>query len=290
MPLVGLIEEGTVKRILHSVEHARADVLLLLERGEQSGHVLFEKGAPVMVRLEPQLTDDPVAELEGWVEGHYSLLKRSQKEAEARGHVLLNGLNLTVRRPLDRWLKRNGWATSIVGYPQHARQVISYIQPEVVLMHCPRLNLGLSCIELAATLRAPTGALHSTLQSGSPIPRVDMPVAPLIVVVEDSAESRCPRDDAGCIRISGTSASLEQVLRSAWPNTTLGLRQARQERTARIYRPEPLPPGTGGFRALGGPEPREVGEEITARDLTPMLFTLLLGSGLIWTVWWLLNV
>lgn len=268
MPLVGLIEPGTVTRIFRSVGHARADVLLLLEQGQQSGHVLFEKGVPVTVRLDPLKGDDALAALEGWTSGHYSLLKRAQKEAEAKGHVLLNGLNLTTRRPLERWLKRNGWATSMVGYPQHARQVVAYIQPEVVLMHCPRHNLGLSCSQLSDELKA------------------DLPVAPLVVVLEDSEEHSCPQPEEGCVRIPGTVASLDRVLRQAWPKTALGARQAGEERTARVFRPEP----TGVLRAVQATAAAEAPDEITARDLMPMLFTLLFGSGLIWTAWWVLNL
>jgi len=268
MALIGVIEPGTVARVLRSVQHARGDVLILFEGEGQSGHVLFEEGRVVMARLDELRDDEAVAALEAWSFGHYSLLKRTRKETEARGHVLLNGLSLPTRRGLDRWLKRNRWATSILGYPQHARQVIAYIQPEVVLMHCPRKVLGTTCRELREQLKA------------------DLTVPPLLVVVagEDCTE---PAED--CVRIDGSVESLEALTRSSWPGTRLGVRQSSQERTARIYRPEALPPGTGAVKALSEPAPLEPGD-LTARDLLPMLMALLLGSALIWSVWWVVNV
>jgi CheY-like chemotaxis protein len=267
MPLVGVLEPGTVSRIVRSVRHARGDVLVLLEQDNRSGHLLFEKGELVMARLGDRLGDDVLEALEGWSTGHYSLLKRSKQEEEARAHVMLNGLNLTTRRTLERWLKRNGYATSTVGYPQHAIQVIPYIQPDVVLMHCPRGNLYLSCGELSARLREE--------MNGPP---------PLLVVVF-GARDRC--SEPGCVRIKPDIGELEQVLARPAEGTRLAIRQASQEHTARIYRPEPLeprggPPGTTEIAAQ--PEDRLT---IGARELLPMLLVLALGSAVIWGLWWM---
>jgi hypothetical protein len=267
MPLVGVLEPGTVSRIVRSVRHAKGDVLVLLEQDDKSGHLLFAHGELVMARLGDQLGAGVLATLEGWSTGHYSLLKRSQKEAEARAHVMLNGLNLTTRRTLERWLKRNEYATSTVGYPQHALQVIPYIQPDVVLMQCPRGDLYLSCAELSERLRQ------------------EMKGAPPLLVVVMGERDRC--SEPGCIRIKAKVEELEEVLSGAAEGTRLAIRQASQEHTAKVYRPEPVEPGDGvpGTKEIAAPPP-EVRLTIGARELWPMLLVLLLGSGVIWGLWW----
>lgn len=268
MALVGVIEAGDVTRILRSVRHAKGDVLVLFERGDQSGHVLFERGEVVTARLDELKDEQALAALEQWDSGHYSLLKRARKDVEASGHALLCGLNLTTRRGLERWLKRSGWAASIVGYPQQAEQVVAYIQPEVVLMHCPRLTMGVPCSAVVERFRD------------------KLKVPPLLVVVEGE-DRRCPDPEEGCVRITADAAALERVLvGQSWPGTRYGVRQASEERTARIHRPQPLPPAA---RAADAPE-AGLPEEVRVADLLPMLVTLLLGSGLIWGLWFLATV
>ena len=271
MPLVGLIEPGAVERILKSVSYAGANVLILFEREQETGHVLFEGGELVMARLRDLRGEEALEALRGWPSGHYSLLKREQRESDARAHVLLNSLNLRTRRVMERWLKRAGYSTSIVGYPQHALQVVSYIQPEVVLMHCPRGALGVSCPELTELLRE------------------SMHVPPAVVVIDD-VHHPCPEPTPECVKIPCSVEALEGLLAQPWPETRYGVRQSSEEQTAKIYRPEQLPAEPAQLASgLGGPvaAPAAAGGELTVGDLLAVIVTLLLGSAVIWTWWWL---
>lgn len=271
MPLVGLIEPGTVDRVLQSVAYAKGNVLVLLEQEHRSGHVLFEQGKIVTARVGDKTGQAAVREMTAWFAGHYSLLKRQQKEAEGKGHVLLNCLELKTRRAMERWLKREGYTSSIVGYPQHAMQVISYIQPDVVLMPCPRRSLDVTCAELRKDLTELLG------------------VPPLLMVVE-IPERRCedPQDD--CVLTDGSIDSLKALLEQAWPETRLAVRTQSKEATARIFRPTPLPADLDRVKfktddyAPVKPEPTRV----MARDLGLVLGFLLLSSALVWSTYLLM--
>jgi hypothetical protein len=268
VPLVGLIEPGTVERVLKSVAYAKANVLVLLEQEHRSGHVLFEKGQIVTARVGDLTGPAAVRAMRGWFAGHYSLLKRQKREVEALGHVLLISLELRTRRGFERWLKHQGYTTSIVGYPQHAMQVINYIQPEVVVMNCPRRTLAMSCDELREMLAEELG------------------VPPLLIVVEHG-DNRCEEPGPECVRCSAETSELQQVLAQPWPETRLGLRQRGEEATAKIYRPAPLPADLSRVKfQTDDYVTAEPAGGVTARRIALVLGVLLLGSGLIWSVWW----
>lgn len=268
MPLVGLIEPGTVERVLQSVAYAKGNVLVLLEQEHRSGHVLFEQGKIVTARIGDKTGQAAVREMTAWFAGHYSLLKRQQKEAEGKGHVLLNCLELKTRRAVERWLKREGYTSSIVGYPQHAMHVISYIQPDVVLMPCPRRSLKMTCAELRSELAEVLG------------------VPPLLVVVE-SPERRCedPQDD--CVLSDGSIESLKALLAQTWPETRLAVRTQSDEATARIFRPTPLPADLDRvkFKTDDYAPLKRGPTRVSAKDLGLVLGFLALGSALVWSAY-----
>ena len=136
-------------------------------------------------------------------------------------------------------------------------------------MPCPRGSLQLSCSELRAMLTEELG------------------VPPLLIVIE-TPESRCERPDADCVRTSDDVAGLEALLSQPWPETRLSIRAQSQESTARVYRPAPLPADLRQVKfrtddyapAVGAPG------RVMSKDLALLTVVLLLGSGLVWSVWW----
>jgi len=272
VPLVGLIEPGTVERVLKSVAYAKGNVLVLLEQEHCSGHVLFEKGSVITARVENKTGQAALGEMTSWIAGHYSLLKRQQKEVESKGHVLLNSLELKSRRAMERWLKREGFTSSIVGYPQHAMQVISYIQPDVILMPCPRPTLKLTCAELRDALKEALG------------------VAPLLIVVETAAK-RCEDPQADCVRTSTGVDGLKALLSQTWPETRLAVRAQSEEATAKIFRPAPLPADLDRVKLQSdeyAPLASRGPTRVTARDLALVFGALVLGSAAVWSTYLML--
>jgi hypothetical protein len=264
MPLVGVIEAGTVPRVLRSVAFAKGSVLILFQRDRETGHILYEKGELITARLNELRGQEAVDALKQWSSGHYSLLKRQAKETETRGHVLLSSLDIATRRKLERALRRDGYTCSIAGYPEHARQVIAYIQPDIVLMPCPKDGIGMACAELSEELRQ------------------EMKLPPAILVVEKSEEA-CTEPD--CVRCPSDPAAVVEALEGAWVDTRYGIRQQAPEETAKIFRPTTV--------ALESTDDKqgEDGEEklaaVPALHLALVLTTLVLGSALIWGWWWL---
>jgi CheY-like chemotaxis protein len=271
MPLVGIIDEGSVERIIQSIAFARADVLILFARDQHFGHILFDQGVVSTARLDELKDEEALDSLKRWTSGHYTLIKRGHVEEGDRAHALLNGLDPKTRRILERWLKRQGYKTSVVGYPQHATQIISYLQPDLILTPCPLTALGASCQELVDRLRR------------------EMVLAPLVVAI-DVPQGSCPEDRSSCIRITGTIEALESALSQQWPQTRLGVRLAVVEETAKIMRPQrPRVPPSEEVLAAMVRAPSLRSGRLGLKDLALPLGVLLLGSALIWLALWFLS-
>jgi hypothetical protein len=262
MPLVGVIEAGSVERILQSVSFAKADVLVLFSRTQQSGHVLLEQGKVVTARLGELRDDAAIAALKQWTEGHYTLVKRGHAVEGVRGHVVLNIVGTRTRRSFERWLKEQGYRTSTVGHPDQAMEVIEFLQPDVLLTVCPRQALALTCGELAARLK-------QTSYLPPAIIALDVPQA-------------CA--EPACVRISGTIESLREALDDEWPGTRLGVRKASAEATAKVVIPiQPRPSDELLLEAMAT-VPRD---RLSLRDVLLAVGVLALASGAIWITWWL---
>jgi hypothetical protein len=82
--------------------------------------------------------------------------------------------------------------------------------------------------------------------------------------------------------------ALQKILDQPWPRTRLHIKRQTHESTAKVFRPTQLPADldrvsfvTGAHQAITEPE------GVTSRDLALLLVALVLGSGLIWALWWL---
>ena len=266
MPLVGVIEPGSVERILQSVSFAKADVLVLFSRDQQSGHVLLEQGKVVTARLADLRDDDAIAALKQWTAGHYTLVKRGHVVEGVRGHVALNIPGTRTRRTFERWLKQQGYQTSVVGHPDQALQVIEFLQPDVLLTACPRQALALTCSELAARLRL---ASH---------------IPPAIIAL-DAAPLACGEPAPPCVRVAGTIEALEEALDDEWPGTRLGVRKASAEATAKVV--VPFRPHAASDELLAKAIAAVPRDRLSPRDLLLAASVLALASGAIWIFWWL---
>jgi hypothetical protein len=192
MALVGVIEPGTVDRIIHSVVFAKADVLILFAQDHRFGHIVFTRGVVETALLDDMDGDDAVATLRGWSGGHFTLIKRNQlEEGREQTPAVLCGLPQEASVGLERWLKHKGYSTSVVAYPQHAEQLISFLKPELILTACPRQFLGISCVELKDWASMTGASSH--------------------VIAVGVAEGACTEPRSACLRISGVE-ELEEVL------------------------------------------------------------------------------
>lgn len=271
MPLVGVIEPGTVERILQSVSFAKADVLVLLTRDQQSGHVLLEQGRVVTARLGELRDDEAIGALKLWPAGHYTLIKRGHTAEGVQGHVVLNILGTRTRRALERWLKQQGYQTSVVGYPEQAMQIIDYLQPDVLLTACPRQALGLSCKELTARLHKEN-------------------MLPPAIIALDVAAQGCTEPTPPCVRVAGTVETVQQALDDDWHGTRFGVRKASAESTARVVIPlahMKKPPSEELLASAMAALPAR--DHLTARDLLLALGVLVFGTGVIWISWWMVR-
>lgn len=274
MALVGVIAAGDVDRILQSVALAGADVLVLFTAEGATGHVLFEKGEIVTARLGELRDDAAVVALKQWASGHYTLIKRDHAVEGTLGHVALGVAGSGARRSLARWLKHQGYQTSVIASPQQAFETITYLQPDLLLIPCPRGYLGGTCAELSERLRK------------------EMRLPPAIIVVETGTPAHaCPEPSPPCVRIAATVEALQQALAMGWTGTRLGVRQASMEQTDKIARPA-LPPqkrggksGSGEMLALALRGSLQ-SDRLTGRDLLLALAVLLAGSAGIWMAWW----
>jgi CheY-like chemotaxis protein len=267
MALVGVIEPGSVERILQSVSFAKADVLVLFSHEGQSGHVLLERGKVVTARLAELRDDAALAALKQWTVGHYTLVKRGHAVEGVRGHVALNIIGTRTRRTLERWLKQEGYETSVVGHPDQALQVIEFLQPDVLLTACPKQSLALTCSELAARLKQAS-------------------YLPPAVIALDAAPLACAEPSPPCVRVAGTVESLQEALDDEWPGTRLGVRKASAEATAKVVVPVARARSTSD-EVLADAMAALPRDRLSLRDILLAASVLALGSGAIWIYWWL---
>lgn len=273
MPLLGLITQGTVERIFHSISFAKADVLVLFARENQFGHVLFEKGQVITAGLEHLSDENALTALKQWTNGHYSLMKRHNVGVHTRAQVLLHALNPKVQRVMSRWLKKNKYQVNFVGYSQQALPIIEYVEPDIIVTSCPKQSLGMTCAEFIIQLRQKNV------------------VTPLIIAVEDGPEP-CTELAPPCLRIPATVADLEKVLSSHQSKTHFGPRAVEIEETAKVNSPKgPYKSPSNLHRPVTGLVPKVGGasEKLSRKDYFRALLVFLLGSGMVWLTWWLVR-
>jgi hypothetical protein len=194
MALVGLIESGTVDRIIEAVGQSKSSALLLLQRERQAGQVLFEEGEVISARVGADNDQPALQRCRDWSSGFYRLIRSADDMTHPAGlHALVVNADVDSR---DRWvdaLHAKGFRTSVT--PKHGwmRPLVALLAPELILMTCPRQAGDCDC----ETLRA-------ELDQG-------LDVAPLVVTVADPAR-RCEQPAELCQRAPLVPEALYQTL------------------------------------------------------------------------------
>jgi hypothetical protein len=223
MALVGVIKSGTVSSICRSISQAKGDVLLLLERDQQVGHLVFEKGELVKATLGALSGSDAMHTVERWSTGMYSLIKREPDEpTQARTQVLVIGIDLETRKRYEGWLKEHGFSTNVVTHHKQAFQVAGFLNPSVVIMGCPKLGQKMTCEEFREQMAAIMGA------------------PPLVVTIAD-LELQCEDPNILCQVKPLALEQLDRLLSKRWPNTLYGQhRDQERHLTRRISSEYPM--------------------------------------------------
>lgn len=201
MALVGLIERGTVRRLLHSVAETKRDAVILLRRESQFAHVVFDKGACTSAQLGGFTGIDALQVIQEWSSGYFSVGRRTTQEgAQDYFHVLVVASNPKTRSALERWLAKHGFETSVLTNPDHTIQFVEMLEPDVVVVDCMQARYGTSCLDLRVLLRN---------TESSP---------PLVITLSEPGK-QCGRPNQLCLTEPVDLSHLEDLLAQRWPGT-----------------------------------------------------------------------
>lgn len=168
--------------------------------------------------------------VERWSTGMYSLIKRSTDEkAAARAQVLVVGVEFEARKRYEGWLEEHGFATNVVTHHKQALQVASFLNPDVVIMACPKLGQKMTCEQFREQMAKIMGA------------------PPLVVTIAEG-EQRCEDPNILCQVKPLSLEQMSKLLSKRWPNTLYGQRQdLERQLTKRISSEHPMlfPPPQG---------------------------------------------
>ena len=198
MALVGVIKAGTIADLLRVLSRTKSKVLLLLERGEQFGHLWFSDGALQAASYGELSGEEALRALKRWTSGQY-ILKKEGEEAgcEYLAHVLVISQSAVSRRELADLIGAEGFETSVVAYAEHGAEVIGLLKPDAVVLECAGGIERMRCQELGALLKrsAPGALILNVAAEGDP----------------------CPFEDPACGMSLHPCEQMLALLRERWP-------------------------------------------------------------------------